>query len=46
MNPNLKTKIVVGGVVNVAFIRDIGWAARRSFQKRWLMENKKIPLER
>ena len=37
---------VVGGAVNGAFIRDIGWAARRSFQKRWLMENKKIPLER
>jgi len=33
---------VVGGAVNGAFIRDIGWAARRAFQERWLMENKKI----
>ena len=36
---------VVGGAVNGAFIRDIGWAARRAFQERWLKENKKIELE-
>ena len=37
--------LVVGGAVNAAFVRDVGWAARRAFQERWLMENKKIPME-
>jgi hypothetical protein len=32
----------VGGSVNGWFIRDVGWAARRSFQERWLRENGKI----
>jgi len=35
---------VVGGAVNASFISDIAWVARRSFQKRWLEENKKIPM--
>lgn len=37
---------VVGGLVgasmNLSYINDIAWAARRSFQERWLMENGKI----
>ena len=37
---------VVGGLVgasmNLSYINDIAWAARRSFQERWLMENDKI----
>lgn len=30
----------VGGSVNAWFINDVGWAARRAFQERWLIENK------
>lgn len=33
---------VVGLTMNVAFINDICWAARRCYQKRWLMDNGKI----
>ncbi len=33
---------VVGASMNAAFINDIAWAARRSFQKRWLLLNDKI----
>lgn len=29
---------VVGATMNTAFIREIGWAARRAFQRRWLTE--------
>lgn len=32
----------VGAAINTAFINDVAWAARRSFQERWLMINKKI----
>lgn len=32
----------VGGSVNGWFIKEVGWAARRSFQERWLLENGKI----
>lgn len=32
----------VGAAMNVAFINDIAWAARRTFQERWLIENNKI----
>lgn len=32
----------VGSAMNIAFINDICWAARRSYQKRWLMDNGKI----
>lgn len=32
----------VGAVVNVAFINDVAWAARRMYQERWLMLNKRI----
>ncbi|HFU4567379.1 TPA: EcsC family protein [Bacillus cereus] len=32
----------VGGTVNGAFIKDVGWAARRAFQERWLRDNDKI----
>jgi len=33
---------VVGGSVNGWFIKDTGWAARRCFQQRWLIENHKL----
>jgi DNA-binding transcriptional regulator YhcF (GntR family) len=33
---------VVGGSVNAWFINDVGWAARRAFQERWLIENNMI----
>jgi hypothetical protein len=33
---------VVGGSMNGWFIRDVGWAARRAFQERWLRDNQKI----
>lgn len=32
----------VGAAMNVAFIQDISWAARRCFQERWLYDNGKI----
>jgi len=33
---------LVGGSVNGWYIREVGWAARRVFQERWLMENGKL----
>ena len=35
----------VGAAMNLAFINDIAWAARRSFQERWLADNGKIIIE-
>lgn len=35
----------VGAATNLSFINDIAWAARRSFQKRWLIDNKKIEVK-
>lgn len=32
---------LVGGSVNGWYIKDVGWAARRCFQERWLIENLK-----
>ena len=32
----------VGATVNGKYIQDVGWAARRAFQERWLIENRKI----
>ena len=32
----------VGATMNLAFINDIAWAARRSYQERWLTDNCKI----
>ncbi len=32
----------VGAAMNLAFINDVAWAARRSFQERWLAGNGKI----
>ena len=32
----------VGGSVNGWYIKDVGWAARRAFQERWLVENGKM----
>jgi len=28
--------------VNAWYIREVGWAARRAFQERWLIDNEKI----
>ena len=35
----------VGAALNASFINDIAWAARRSYQRRWLEENKVIESE-
>lgn len=35
----------VGAAMNAQFITDIAWAARRSFQERWLSENRLIDVE-
>lgn len=32
----------IGGSVNAWYIKEVGWAARRIFQERWLIENGKI----
>ncbi len=32
----------VGGSVNGWYIKEVGWAARRAFQERWLIHNHKI----
>lgn len=32
----------IGAAVNVAFINDVAWAARRTFQETWLIANKRI----
>jgi hypothetical protein len=32
----------VGASVNGMFLKDVGWAARRAFQERWLIDNKKL----
>jgi hypothetical protein len=28
--------------MNADFVRDVGWAARRMFQKKWLVDNGRI----
>ena len=33
---------LVGASVNGWYIKEVGWAARRAFQERWLLENHKI----
>ena len=33
---------IIGGSVNGWFIKEVGWAARRCFQERWLIDNHKI----
>ena len=32
----------IGASVNGWYLKDVGWAARRAFQERWLVHNKKI----
>ncbi len=32
----------VGGSVNAWYIKELGWAARRAFQERWLIKNHKV----
>jgi len=34
---------LIGGSMNAWYIRDVGWAARRIFQERWLKETGKVP---
>lgn len=34
----------VGTAVNIAFINDICWAARKCYQKRWLIDNDKVKI--
>ncbi len=34
----------VGAAINADFLRDVGWAARRSYQQRWLVDNGKWDL--
>jgi hypothetical protein len=34
---------VVGGSVNGWYIKEVGWAARRAFQERWLVNSGKFP---
>ncbi len=36
----------IGAVMNGSFIRDVGYAARRQYQERWLLENGKIKLDK
>ncbi|KUO59693.1 MAG: ATPase [Gracilibacter sp. BRH_c7a] len=33
---------IIGGSVNGWYIKEVGWAARRAFQERWLIDNHKI----
>lgn len=33
---------IVGASANAWYIKEVGWAARRAFQERWLIENQKI----
>ena len=32
----------IGASANGLYMKDVGWAARRAFQERWLIDNKKI----
>ncbi len=32
----------IGGSVNAWWMREVGWAARRAFQERWLQDSKKL----
>jgi len=32
----------IGASVNAWYVREVGWAARRAFQERWLIDNEKI----
>lgn len=33
---------LIGGSINGWYIKDVGWAARRAFQERWLRDNGKL----
>ena len=33
---------IVGASANGWYVKEVGWAARRAFQERWLIENGKI----
>lgn len=35
----------IGGSVNGWYIKEVGWAARRAFQERWLLEGGKIEVQ-
>ena len=32
----------IGAATNICFLRDVGWAARRVFQERWLIDNGRL----
>lgn len=32
----------VGAAMNISFINDVAWAARRAYQRRWLLDNGKL----
>jgi len=32
---------IIGGAMNAKFVKDVGWAATRTYQKRWLEDNNK-----
>ena len=34
---------IVGGSVNGWYVKEVGWAARRAFQERWLLNSGKLP---
>ena len=34
---------LIGGSVNAWYIKEVGWAARRAFQERWLIDGGKLP---
>jgi hypothetical protein len=36
---------VLSGATNISVLTDVGWAARRVFQERWLIDNGRIPVE-
>ena len=35
----------VAAAMNLAFMNDVAWAARRSFQQRWLIVNGKVDIQ-
>ena len=34
--------VLIGAGVNGWFLKDVGWAARRAFEERWLVDNEKV----
>ena len=36
---------VLSGATNISFLTDVGWAARRVFQEKWLIDNGRFPIK-